>query len=223
MYNILCACEESQTVLNAFMKYDNVNVFSCDIQCCSGGLPGYHICADVLTVLNTPCNFNTQDGKSHCVSRWDLIIAFPPCTYLSCAGASNLMDKNHNIIDYERYQRGLSAVDFFMQFYNCNAKYVCIENPRPIGIFNLPRPTQYINPCFFGSDYSKRTYIWLKNLPPLMFTVITVNPKTTITSSWYMSGNGAYRQKNRSKFFDCVAEQMAKQWYQILVEDKELS
>lgn len=223
MYNILCACEESQVVLKAFMDYPNVNVFSCDIQSCSGGLPNRHICADVLTVLNAPCNFTTLDGKNHFVSRWDLVIAFPPCTYLSCAGAINLLDKNHNIIDYERYQRGLSAVEFFMQFYNCKVKYVCIENPRPIGIFNLPRPSQYINPAFFGSDYSKRTYIWLKNLPPLMFTFITVNPKTTIQSSWYMSGTGAYRQKNRSKFFACVAEQMAKQWYEVLVDDKELN
>lgn len=220
MINILCACEESQTVLKAFKKYSDVNIYSCDLQECSGGLPGSHIVGDCITLLGGG-EFITQDGQKHFISNWDCLLAFPPCTYLSCAGAVNLLDKNHNIIDYKRYNNGVKAALFFNKLLNADIPFVCVENPRPIGLFNLPRPNQYVSPHFFGSDYSKRTYFWLKQLPPLMYTNICINPSTCTKSRWFTNGNNKYnnyRQKNRSKFFPEVAEAMATQWIEVLRE-----
>ncbi len=83
--NVLVACEESQRVCSAFRSKGH-NAFSCDIVNCSGGHPEWHIRQDVLPLVNGDCEFTTVDGESHKVAgKWDLIIAHPPCTYLSNA------------------------------------------------------------------------------------------------------------------------------------------
>ena len=142
---ILVACEESQTVCNAFRNL-GFEAFSCDIQECSGGHPEYHIKSDVRDILN--------------LVEWDLIIAHPPCTYMSRAGARWLY-KDHQL-QPERYKKLLAAKEFFMLFYNHPCKRICIENPTPFKIVELPPYSQAIQPYQFGAPYSKRTLLWLK-------------------------------------------------------------
>ena len=122
---VLVACEESQAVCKAFRAKGH-KAYSCDIQECSGGHPEWHIKGDVLSVLNPLCNgieFHTCDNKYHRVMKWDLIIAHPPCTYLSNAGAARLFPKKGQL-NKERYEKGMMAKDFFMEFYNANCSKI---------------------------------------------------------------------------------------------------
>ena len=115
---ILIACEESQRVCCAFRK-KGIEAFSCDLLPCSGGHPEWHIKGDVTKLLAGGCGFQTEDGKIHFVNEWKGIIAFPPCTYLSNAGAKHLF-KGH-VLNEERYKKGLEGKAFFMLFYNNDA------------------------------------------------------------------------------------------------------
>lgn len=205
--NVLVACEESQTVCKAFNKLGH-SAFSCDIQECTGGYPHLHIKGDVREVLypNTLGGghiFKTQDGgKVVLFSTWDLIIAHPPCTYLSVAGAANFPQ------DKERYKKQSAARDFFMIFYNHPCKHICIENPRAMKSANLPPYSQVIQPYDFGDDWSKQTLLWLKGLPPLMPNVIELNRRSA-APSWVGCHTSA---KMRSKTFNGIAQAMAQQW-----------
>lgn len=117
--NVLVACEESQVVTIAFRKL-GFRAFSCDVQKCSGGRPGFHIQSDVLPFLDGNTSFVTCDGRRHNITgKWDLIIAHPPCTFLSKAGSVRMFVKPKQI-DYDRYKNMLAAREFFMRFYNCN-------------------------------------------------------------------------------------------------------
>ena len=119
--NILVCCEESQAVCIAFRERGHI-AFSCDIQECSGGHPEWHIQCDVLPLINGDCNFTTCDGEEHHQrGEWDMLIAFPPCTYLSNAGAVRLYDRP-NFINQARYQKGLAGKAFFLRFYNAKCK-----------------------------------------------------------------------------------------------------
>ena len=156
--NVLIACEESQRVCIAFREKGH-NAFSCDIQECSGGHPEWHIKGDALKVLNpiqitktfSGIIFRTMVGKEHCVPKWDLLIAHPPCTYLSNAGARHLYPKGK--LNQNRYEDGLDAKDFFMQFINADCDRICVENPIPSKIYELPKYTQIIEPYFFWSPF----------------------------------------------------------------------
>lgn len=161
---ILVACEESQRVCMAFRRFSkNAIVFSCDIEPCSGGHPEWHIQQDVLPLVNGNCCFKTCDNVMHKIKgRWDIIIAHPPCTYLSNAGARHLYPKG--ILNMERFYKGLEAKDFFMRLYNADCKFICVENPIPSRIYELPEYSQIIQPYEYGHPYSKRTCIWLKGL-----------------------------------------------------------
>lgn len=118
---VLVACEESQRVCTAFREIGH-EAYSCDIQECSGGHPEWHIHGDVLPLINGNCEFVTMDGTAHKIDgKWDLLIAHPPCTYLSNAGACRLYPKKGQI-DRQRFQRGLNAKEFFMHFYNADCK-----------------------------------------------------------------------------------------------------
>lgn len=111
--NVLVACEESQAVCIEFRKKGH-DAYSCDIQDCSGAFPEYHIKGDVLPLLNGDCDFTTCDGQKHYISgSWDMIIAFPPCTYLSNAGNGSLY-KNGKL-NVDRFNKGLAAKDFFLK------------------------------------------------------------------------------------------------------------
>lgn len=215
---VLVACEESQRVCIAFREKGH-EAYSCDIQECSGGYPEWHILGDCIPLLNGNCTFTTQDGQSHTIdSKWDLLIAHPPCTYLTNAGARHLW-KGHKL-NLERYKLGLEAKDFFMRFYTADCDKVCIENPIPSKIFDLPPYSQTIQPYEHGEPYTKRTCLWIKGLPMLKPTNI-VEPIATFCPSGSYSHKhdnkhrGLFtkdRAKERSKTFWGIARAMAEQW-----------
>lgn len=215
---VLVACEESQRVCIAFREKGH-EAYSCDIQECSGGHPEWHILGDCIPILNGNCTFTTQDGQSNTIdSKWDLIIAHPPCTYLTNAGARHLW-KGHKL-NLERYKLGLEAKDFFMRFYTADCNNICIENPIPSKIFDLPPYSQTIQPYEHGQPYTKRTCLWIKGLPMLKPTNI-VEPIATFCPSGSYSHKhdnkhrGLFtkdRAKERSKTFWGIARAMAEQW-----------
>ena len=216
---VLVACEESQTVCKAFRERGH-EAYSCDIQEPSGGRPEWHILGDVLNVLNGG-GFNTMDWTAHYVDKWDLIIAHPPCTYLSNAGACRLYPKK-NELNYERYSKGLEGKTFFLHIYYANCDKICIENPTPSSVYKLPKCSQVIQPYEYGHPFSKRTCLWLKGLPDLKPTEIIKNYKPYLPSGTSRKikeqygadecEKGGNRQKKRSKTFEGIAKAMADQW-----------
>ncbi len=206
---ILVACEESQRVCKAFRKRGH-EAYSCDIVFCSGKEPRWHIWANVEPLLNGKCSFRTCDGIEHHVDKWDMIIAFPPCTYLSRAGSSNLYKGGK--LNEERYDRGQQAAEFFMQIYNADCPRIVIENPVPIRVFGLPKPSQEVEPYYFGVPVTKKTYLWLKGVPYLCPTNVVEPIYTFTTYPQFKNSFGKYRQRNRSKTFEEVAEAMALSW-----------
>jgi len=190
---VLVACEESQTVCKAFREMGH-EAYSCDIQESSGGHPEWHIQGDALV--------EAYSGK------YDMMIAHPPCTYLSVAGAGHLYPKS--VLNKERYQKGLEARDFFMKLLEAPIEKICVENPLHFKIFDLPPYTQIIHPYHFGEPFMKRTCLWLKGLPKLEHTNV-VKGEPTSKARWYNEG-GKARQKNRSKFWRGIANAMATQW-----------
>ncbi len=223
---VLVACEESQRVCIAFREKGH-EAYSCDILDCSGGHPEWHIKDDVLKILNPyfvrevglGIWFRTEDFERHFVDKWDLIIAHPPCTYLSNAGARHLYKGGK--LNYERYLQGIEAKKFFMKLYSCEyADKICVENPIPSKIYGLPKYTQMIQPYEYGHLYTKRTCLWLKGLPNLQPTNI-IEPIGTFCPSGSYSGKhnekhkGLFtkdRAKQRSKTFEGIAKAMAEQW-----------
>lgn len=176
---------------------------------CSGGCPQWHIWTDVEPLLNGG-TFRTCDSQSHTVDKWDMIIAFPPCTYLSKAGSCNLYKNGE--IDKERFAAGQQAAEFFRKIYNADCPRICIENPVPMAIFGLPKPTQEVQPFYFGVPVSKLTYLWLKGLPFVCPTNV-IKPRYTFnTYPLFKNSFGKYRQRNRSKTFVEFAEAMALSW-----------
>jgi len=198
---VLVACEESQTVCKAFRERGH-EVYSCDVIDCSGGHPEWHIKDDVLKHLD--------DG-------WDMMIAHPPCTYLSRAGARWLYPQG--TLNNDRFALGLFAKDFFLKLWSSNIPLIAIENPTPFKVFNMPKETQVIQPYQFGEPFSKRTLLWLKNLPPLISTLIVSDYKSLLPSNTgYGRRKGQHYQyvnisaKESSKTFQGIANAMATQW-----------
>ena len=208
--NVLIACEESQRVCTEFRKLGH-NAFSCDIIPCSGGHTEWHIRQDGSPLLNGRCSFKTMDGIEHSIDgKWDLIIAHPPCTYLSNAGARFLYPNGK--LNEERLAKGMDAKDFFMRFYNANCGRIAIENPIPSKVYCLPPYTQTIQPWMFGHPVQKKTCLWLKGLPKLQPTnIVEERQSTKIPGNWFNHG-GKERQKNRAKTFPGIAKAMAEQW-----------
>lgn len=236
--NILVACEESQRVCIE-LRAKGHNAFSCDIIECSGGHPEWHIMEDVLPLLNGNCQFKTMDDVEHEINgRWDMIIAFPPCTHLAVSGAAHFKKKR----DDGRQREG---INFFCKFLEADCDKISIENP--IGIisgdyimkwfpdlaekYNLPRkPTQIIQPYQFGHNAKKATCLWLKGLPALQPTNIVdpgefyISPKGrkfSVGSSSDMARdengkviawNDPRTAKIRSKTYEGIAKAMADQW-----------
>ena len=205
---VLVACEESQTVCKAFRERGH-EAYSCDIQEPSGGHPEWHILGDAIAALDGGV-ITTMDGKQHDVGKWDLLIAHPPCTYLSNAGARFLYPKG--VLNEERLKLGLAAKDFFMAFYNADCEKICIENPTPSRVYELPKYTQVIQPWMFGHPVQKRTWLWLKGLEPLKPTeIVEERQSSKVPGNWFNKG-GKERQKNRAKTFPGIAKAMAEQW-----------
>lgn len=217
--NVLVACEESQEVCKAFREKGH-NAFSCDVQEPSGGHPEWHILGDALEAINGG-EIVTMDGITHSVGKWDLLIAHPPCTYLSNAGAARLYKKfdNKSYIELERLNKGFDAKDFFLKFYNAPIDKIAIENPIPSGVYRLPKYSQVIQPYEYGHPYSKKTCLWIKGLPKLEPTEI-VKPICSWVSGGSKKADGSPREnkgitrdsKRRSKTFSGIAKAMAEQW-----------
>ena len=204
--NILIACEESQEECMAFRQLGH-RAFSCDIQKCRpSGHPEWHIQSDVLPLLDGCQYFITQDKRPHYVEHWHLIIAHPPCTYLCKQGSVWLHDGGGIVL--ERYYRMKMARDFFFRCLNATADYVAVENPLPMAIAELPQPSCFIQPSWFGVRYTKKTLYWLRNLPPLMPEIINPETKQFVRSS---------RGKYRSRTFPEVATAIARQWSEYII------
>lgn len=208
--NVLVACEESQEVCKAFRELGH-EAYSCDIQECSGGHPEWHIMGDVLPLLNGNCEFNTMDGTEHSInSKWDLLIAHPPCTYISNAGARFLYP--NGVLNEERLRKGIEATHFFMAFYYADCEHIAIENPVPSSVYMLPKYSQIIQPWMFGHPVQKKTCLWLKGLNNLQSTNVTEERQSSkVAGNWFNHG-GKDRQKNRAKTFPGIAKAMAEQW-----------
>lgn len=210
--NILVACEESQRVTTAFRELGH-NAFSCDVIDPSGGHLEWHIKADVLPLLNGHCWFKTMDEQIHILRcKWDMIIAFPPCTHLCSSGQRWFAEgKKPRSVQNE-------AIKFFMQFVKADCDKIAIENPVGIMSTKFRNPNQIINPYQFGSTECKKTCLWLKGLPNLVPTDICP-PKKRTTNIWKAKFNGKQyswnspeTKKLRSKTFPGIAKAMAEQW-----------
>ena len=224
--NVLVACEESQRVCISFREKGH-NAFSCDLQPCSGGHPDWHIVGDVLALINGSSKIRpsdkfieTEDGSHYPFpEKWDLIIAHPPCTYLSNAGARWLYAGGK--LNTERYRNGIAGKEFFMAMLNADCPRIAVENPIPSSIYGLPEYSQIIQPYYFGEPWSKKTCLWLKGLEPLQPTDIVIVYKPYCSSGSYSGTHdpkykGASRKggsaKSRSKTFWGIARAMAEQW-----------
>lgn len=199
---VLVACEESQAVTKELRRLGH-EAYSCDIIPCSGGHPEWHLQQDVLPLLN---------------EHWDMIIAFPPCTYLSNAGACRLYPKKGQL-DIERYQKGLEAKEFFMKILNADCPRIAVENPVSSKVFEMPPHTQEIQPYMFGHPYTKKTRLWLRGLPLLMATDVVepISPYCPAGTgrkdrSKYGAAKRGEDAKNRAKTFPGIAKAMAEQW-----------
>ncbi len=180
---ILVACEESQAVTIEMQKKGH-DAYSCDVIDCSGGHPEWHIKQDVIPLLNGYCNFYTCDGVKHYLDcKWDMIIAFPPCTHLCSAGQRWFTEGKKPM----RLQR--EAIAFFYKFVMADCEKIAIENPIGIMSSCYRKPNQIINPYEFGETECKNTCLWLKGLPNLKPTKIT--PKEQRTQNiWKAVFNG---------------------------------
>jgi len=196
---ILVACEESQAVMIEFRKFGH-EAYSCDTQSCSGGYSQWHLKGDIRQILHM---------------KWDMIIAFPPCTHLAKCGACSWEEKKQD----GRLHQGVS---FFMLFANHRCDKIAIENPEGWMNTNYRKPDQIIQPYMFGHPEMKTTCLWLKGLPLLMETNNVGKPKpfkTVIRKSGKLKGkpyNYYWREgksaKERSKTFPGIAKAMAEQW-----------
>jgi hypothetical protein len=216
---VLVACEESQEVCKAFRERE-CEAYSCDIQSCSGGHPEWHIMGDCLPLINGNCDFITQSGDHvHIDTEWDLLIAHPPCTYLTCTGNSWFNIEKYGEKAKKRWADREKAFDFFMEFVNAKCKHIAIENPIGYVSSHYRKPDQIIQPYWFGEDARKATCLWLKGLPPLEptniipFTLVKTGHGTD--SPWHAytwSLPKEERAKARSKTFHGVAQAMGEQW-----------
>ena len=217
---VLVACEESQRVCTEFRKLGH-EAYSCDIEPCSGGHPEWHIQDDVLPLLNGNCDFKTVNGDMHHLTgKWDMIIAFPPCTYLTVTGNRWFNVEKYGEKAIQRQKDRDAAIEFFLKFANADCERIAIENPIGVMSSEYQKPNQIIHPYMFGDPERKSTCLWLKNLPCLIPTNIVKpniikykNGKGT-DSSWHvntMSLPPAERAKARSKTFLGIAKAMAEQ------------
>ena len=204
---ILIACEESQEMCKAFREL-GAECYSCDIQECSGGHPEWHIKDDAIKVMKS--------------QQWDLIIAHPPCTYLTRAGACNIPK------DPSRIEKGFIAKNFFMEFVNYAISThtpTLIENPIPMKRFNLPKYHQLLYAWQFGENHAKPFCLWEYNMPKIIPPVV-VKPQIETykyiysktgevksMSKWYNQCSGKDHSKKRSKTSPLVAKIIANQLY----------
>ena len=225
---ILIACEESQVVCKAFRKKGH-EAYSCDILPCSGNHPEWHIKGDIGNVLNGSFmafgQFWTEAETVDCINSWDLMIAFPPCTYLTVTGNKWMKPEYEKRFPDRKKQRE-NAVNFFMKLYNAEIDKVAIENPIGIMSTRFRKPNQIIHPYYFGDAERKSTCLWLKGLPELKHkksehvkpNIIKYKNGKGTDSKWHidtMKLPKEERSKERSKTYQGIANAMANQWSNI--------
>jgi len=202
---ILVACEESQAVTIELRKLGH-KAYSCDLLPCSGGHPEWHLQKDVRELLR---------------QKWDMIIAFPPCTYLTVSGNAWFNIEKYGDKARKRFKDREEAIEFFMLFANADCERIAIENPIGVMSSEFRKPDQIINPYQFGDPFEKKTCLWLKGLPNLEPTNIVEPPKRAEFASgksmpaWYADAwklPKDERAKLRSKTFSGIAKAMAEQW-----------
>jgi site-specific DNA-cytosine methylase len=202
---VLLACEESQAVTKEFRKLGH-EAYSCDILPCSGGHPEWHLQQDVTELLR---------------QKWDMIIAFPPCTYLTVTGNRWFNIKKYGDKAVQRHKDRQEAIDFFMLFANADCDKIIIENPVGVMSSEWRKPSQIIQPYQFGDAFEKKTCLWIKGVDNLRPTnIVTPPPRTKFKSgktmaSWYSDAiklPKEERSKLRSKTFPGIAKAMAEQW-----------
>lgn len=198
---ILVAFEESQAVTIELRKLGH-NAFSCDLQESSGGFPEWHLQMDAFEAMK--------------IKKWDMMIAFPPCTDLAVSGAAWFEQKRKD-------GRQQKSIDLFLRVANSDIPMIAIENPVGIMSTHFRKPNQVIQPYMFGDPVKKTTCLWLKDLPPLLPTEIVSPEITTLStgakfSTWdyKISMDRKNRSKLRSKTFPGIAKAMAQQWGSIL-------
>lgn len=214
---VLIACEESQAECKAFRSLGHI-AFSCDIQkCICSGNPDWHILDDVTPYLQGKTSFVTQSGNNYFLPRWDLIIAHPPCTYLTKVGAMHLykdpdfylrFNGKEIFINWDRYMKMELAREFFFKCLNAQAEFVAVENPCPMALAQLPKPDAFACPSWYGFEYTKKTYYWLKNLPPLM-----AGYQNPTRKSLHVHSRGKYR----SRTCEGLAKAIAYQWSEYIL------
>lgn len=234
MLKVLVACEESQAVCKAFRELGH-EAYSCDIQECSGGHPEWHIMGDVLPLINGHCEFETADGVKHIVDgKWDLMIAHPPCTYLTVSGNRWFNVEKYGEKAIKRLNDRQEAYEFFMAFVDADCDKIAIENPIGYMSSHYRKPDQTIQPYQFGHHARKSTCLWLKDLPKLKPTKI-VDPGEILEGGYSVGASANYAidengkiipwndprtAKARSKTFPGIAKAMAEQWSKYIEESK---
>lgn len=229
--NVLVACEESQTVCLSFRQL-GFNAYSCDLVECSGGYPRWHIHGDALEVIRNNGGM-TQDGKRVMVDKWDLMIAHPPCTYLTSSGAKWFYHPDDKCLPIEdrrphpkfphRKEDQNAGAEFFMALYNSDIPYIAVENPVGVMSTRFRKPDQIVQPFMFGNAARKTTCLWLKGLPPLEPTELVSEGETLTFKSgkrmqkWISDAltntkTAEERRRLRSKTFEGMAQAMASQW-----------
>lgn len=236
-YKILIACEESQRVCLAF-RNRGFEAYSCDIQKNSGKADEYHIQNDVLKIINGRCKFKTLDGIEHKIdTQWDLIIAHPPCTYLTtCCNRAYSLKHNPPEKVVARYKQRDDAIKFFVSIANADCDKIAIENPQGYMNTHYRKPDMVIHPYYFAKDendkenyHMKKTCFWLKNLPVLYYqNTLPPPPPVYICQGkkskgapmhWHETVSGPDRAKIRSKTFPGIANAIAEQWGNYLLKD----
>ena len=223
---VLIACEESQAVCIAFRKLGH-EAYSCDLQACSGGHPEWHIQADCLPILGGRCTFVTSDGAEHEISgKWDLLIAHPPCTFLSNVATRHFSLRctpAQKVVSW--WEERAKAAIFFMHFVLADCPRICVENPVGFMNNNFRKPDQIIHPYMFAESeedheqyVTKATCLWLKGLTPLRTNGLP-KPNNAKIYGRFPSGKAKTWEdqftrsgKVRSKTFPGIAKAMAEQW-----------
>ncbi len=216
---ILIGCEESQAVTIAFRKL-GFEAYSCDLLPCSGGRPEWHLQMDVFEAI-----------KLH---KWGAAVFFPDCTYLTVTANKWLKDQparaSGALVGEARRNARQNAIDFFISLYNSEIPFIAMENPVGCISSVFKKPTQIVTPMEFGHQEPKKTCLWLKGFPKLSATHSGIVPEyhTTATGKrlpkWYAyadkSQGQAARAKIRSKTFQGIADAMAQQWGDFLINNQ---
>lgn len=192
---VLVACERSQVVCKAFREKGH-EAYSCDTEHCYGFKPEWHILNDALVTA--------YNGE------WDLMIAHPPCTYISAAGARWMYEGGK--LNEQRLKKAQKAKEFFDALRLAPIAKKALENPQPLKIVGLPEPTQVIHPYYFGEPFSKKTLLWLDGLPELTPTNLLTDWKPFLQSGAKNAEISKVRGHARSRTFEGIARAMAEQW-----------